>query len=569
MHYRVFLSRWRGDWPCPECDGARLRPEALAVKVEGLDISEVSRSTIQEALAHVQGMSRDGDGPGRQLIEPLRSRLAYLDRIGLGYLTLDRRARSLSGGEARRVALTRALGSGLVNTLYVLDEPSIGLHPRDVHCLVESMSRLRDSGNTVVVVEHETSVMRSADLLVDVGPGAGEAGGRIVYRGAPDGVVDCVESLTGDFLSGRRTSPIPTTRRPTDKGAIVLRGARGHNLKKIDVTFPLGVLCVITGVSGSGKSSLIEETLFPALLRQVKGESLPSLPFDELCGAGSLSDVALIDQGPIGRTPRSNPVTYLKAFDEIRKIFAATHDAKARGYVPGTFSFNVAGGRCEACEGHGYRLVDMQFLPDVMVRCPECRGTRYRPEVLEVTYRGRSIAETLDLTVREAFGHFRNRPRVQAKLRPLLDVGLDYLRLGQPANTLSGGEAQRLKLAAILGGPSAALNRSADGPKSVFVIDEPTTGLHPADVTVLLQAFDRLADLGHSLIVVEHSPDVMAAADWVIDLGPEAGEAGGQVVAEGPPERVAQTMTHTGRVLADVFAASRSTGAARDGPDRG
>ncbi len=551
MHVRVFLSRWRGYRPCPACQGTRLRPESLAVKIDGLNIAEFSSLRIREALAFIEQQYQDADPVARRGLDPVRSRLGFLNQIGLSYLTLDRQARTLSGGESRRVSLTSALGSGLVNTLYVLDEPSIGLHPRDVHRLVGILQKLRDMGNSVVVVEHETEIMKSADLLVDIGPGAGEAGGRVLYQGPPSGVTACEESLTGAFLSGRRRTTIPQTRRVPRQEPLRLLGASGHNLKGIDVEIPLGVLCVVTGVSGSGKSTLIEQTLYPALCRRLrKNEMPPAAPYKELRGAGELDDVALIDQSPIGRSPRSNPVTYLKAFDEIRKTFAATHEARIRNYGPSYFSFNVEGGRCNACEGNGYQVIDMQFLPDVLIRCPECRGARYRPEVLEVTYRGKSIADVLELTVREAFGFFRHRPKVQTRLRPLIDVGLDYLRLGQPASTLSGGEAQRLKLAGFLGGTTAALNRAAAGPKTMFLLDEPTTGLHPADIVTLIAALDRLADLGHSLVIVEHSPEVMACADWIIDLGPDAGDDGGQIVAQGTPEEVARSGTFTGEALA-------------------
>jgi excinuclease ABC subunit A len=554
MHVRVFLSRWRGYRTCPDCGGARLRPESLSVRVSGLNLAELSARRIREALATLRDYEA---GPvGRTLLRQVLSRLAYLDAIGLGYLTLDRPARTLSGGESRRVALTTALGSGLVNTLYVLDEPSVGLHPRDVGRLSTAIAGLRDAGNTVALVEHDRALIEAADLAVDLGPGAGDAGGRLVCVAPPAELADCPESLTALYLSGRRRIAVPATRRPVDRGWLELRGARGNNLAAIDVAFPLGVLCVVTGVSGSGKSTLVEETLYPALARQLHHEALPALPHDELRGADPLADVALIDQAPIGRTPRSNPVTYLKAFDAIRRVFAETHEARLRNYDAGRFSFNVEGGRCGGCDGNGYQLIDMQFLPDVLVRCPECHGTRYRPEVLEVTYRGRNIAEVLELTAREGFAFFRHRPRVQMRLRPLIDVGLGYIRLGQPATTLSGGEAQRLKLAAFLGGSAAAISRTASGPKTIFLLDEPTTNLHPADVAVLLDALNRLVDLGHSMIVVEHNPDVMSCADWIIDLGPEAGDEGGRVVARGTPEAVAASATHTGRVLAERLRAA-------------
>jgi excinuclease ABC subunit A len=551
VQVRVFLSRWRGYAPCPDCGGRRLKPGALAVKVGGLDIAALSALPIRESLAFLRRASAEPEMAAvrRRVLDGVLGRLEYLDRIGLDYLTLDRPARTLSGGEARRVSLTTALGSGLVNTLYVLDEPSIGLHPRDVGRLVGAIGRLRDAGNSVVVVEHEEAVMRAADLLVDIGPGAGESGGRVLYVGPPAGLEAVEGSATGDFLSGRRRVPVPRSRRKPDKGSITLVGAGGHNLKGIDVEFPLGLLCVVTGVSGAGKSTLVEDTLYPALLRRIKSEHAPGEPYREVRGANALDDVLLIDQSPIGRTPRSNPATYLKAFDEIRQTFAATHEAKLRNYGAGRFSFNVEGGRCDACEGNGYQLIDMQFLADVMIRCPECRGARFRAETLEVAYRGKNIAEVLELTAREAFAFFKHRPKVQARLRPLLDVGLDYLRLGQPANTLSGGEAQRLKLASHLASTPGAITRAAAGPHTLFILDEPTTGLHPADVVKLIDCLNALADLGHSLVVVEHSPEIMAAADWIIDLGPEAGDAGGRVVATGTPEDVARSGTLTGLVL--------------------
>jgi excinuclease ABC subunit A len=554
MHVRVFLSRWRGYHTCPDCQGARLRPEALAVLVGGLDIARLSSLTVRDARAFMAGFATaEGSNPvARRVLDQVRSRLDALDRIGLDYLTLDRPARTLSSGEGRRLALSTALGSGLVNTLYVLDEPSVGLHPRDVGRLIATIDGLRDAGNSVVVVEHDEAILRSADWLIDIGPGAGDSGGRVLYQGPPEGVGEVPESATGAFLSGRKRLIVPGARR-APRGQLVLRGASGHNLRGIDVSFPLGVLCVVSGVSGSGKSTLVDETLYPVLAGAIRAEPMPALPHRDLSGFESLADVVMIDQSPIGRSSRSNPVTYLKAFDEIRKTFAATHEARTRNFGASKFSFNVEGGRCGVCEGLGELTVDMQFLADVRMRCSECQGTRYRPEVLEVKYGGKSIAEVLDLTVRESFGFFRNKPRVQARLRPLMDVGLDYLRLGQSASTLSGGEAQRLKLAGFLASSPAALTRAAKGPKTLFLLDEPTTGLHPQDVARLLETLTRLLDLGHSLILVEHSPDVLRAADWIIDLGPEAGDRGGEVVAEGTPESVAKTGTHTGRALASLL----------------
>ena len=453
-------------------------------------------------------------------------------------------------------------GSGkwaLVRTLYVLDEPSVGLHPHDVTRLVAIVRELRDVGNTVILVEHDDTLIRAADLVVDIGPGAGEAGGRVVYAGPPEALGEAPGSITAEFFSRRRRIPVPHRRRTPSACRLTLIGARGNNLKGIDVAFPLGVFCVVTGVSGSGKSTLIEETLYPALRHYLGRDAPPAAPFDGLAGAEGLDDVVLVDASPISRSSRSNPVTFLRAFDDIRRAFAATHEAKLRNYGAGRFSFNVPGGRCDACEGNGFLTVDMQFLPDVLVRCPECRGTRYRAETLEVTYRGKNIAEVLDLTAREAFGFFQRRPFVQARLRPLLDVGLEYLRLGQPASTLSGGEAQRLKLASRLASSPAALTRAAGraGGRSLFLLDEPTTGLHPADTAKLIEGLSSLLVIGHSLIVVEHNPDVMAAADWIIDLGPGAGDDGGDVVATGTPETVAAVDSPTGCVLASALAGAK------------
>jgi excinuclease ABC subunit A len=437
----------------------------------------------------------------------------------------------------------------------VLDEPSVGLHPSDVDRLIAIVRELTGAGNTVVAVEHDLALMRAADLLVDIGPGAGEAGGHLLYAGPPEGVTLVPGSVTGEFLSGRRTVtvPQPERRRSAQGAQLKLTGARGHNLKNIDVAFPLGVLCVVTGVSGSGKSTLVEQTLHPALKRRLGNAALPAAPYTELVGTGGIDEVVLVDQAPIGRSARSNPVTYLKAFDEIRRTFAATHEARLRNYGAGQFSFNVEGGRCNACEGNGFLTIDMQFLADVMMRCPECRGTRYRPETLEITYRGRNIAEVLELTARQAFVFFRHRPKVQARLRPLLDVGLDYLRLGQPASTLSGGEAQRLKLASYLATSATAITRAASGSHTLFLLNEPTTGLHPADTLKLLDALTSLLVQGHSLIVVEHSPEIMGCADWIIDLGPGAGDLGGQIVGQGTPEEIARLDTPTGRVLKAVL----------------
>lgn len=557
MHVRVFASRWKSQHPCPACNGARLRPEALAVKIAGKNIAELSALKIRDARRFFQQLSLDDweRQLARMLIEQIDARLGYLETVGLHYLTLDRSLRTLSGGELERVSLTSALGSSLVHMLYVLDEPSVGLHPADVDRLVRAIVGLRDRGNTVVVVEHEESMIRAADQLVEIGPGAGERGGQIVYQGSPSDIVHAPNSVTGDFLAGRRGITIARERRPPEHGWIRLAGARGHNLKNITVEFPLGMLCVITGVSGSGKSTLVEDTLYPALRRRMRLEAPVPLPFRDVYGDGQIDDVLLVDQSPIGRSPRSNPVTYLKAFDEIRAVFAETLEARTRNYTASHFSFNVDGGRCPQCEGDGYLAVDMQFLADVYMKCPECNGKRYRREILKVLYRGRNIAEVLEMTVREAFTFFRGSGKVQTRLKQLIDVGLDYLRLGQPANTLSGGEAQRLKLAAYMS--------TAKRSRTLFILDEPTTGLHFADVVQLLDCFDALLAVGHSLIVVEHNLQMMKAADYIIDLGPGAADEGGQVVATGTPEEVARNQKSvTGRLLGKALAEEKRAQAA-------
>ncbi len=539
MHIRVFLSRWRSSRPCPACHGARLRPESLAVKIGGRSIAQIAAMKVTEAKAFFAALSLDDwqRQVGRMMLEQVENRIKYLEQVGLGYLTLDRPVRTLSGGEARRVAMTSALGSSLVNMLYVLDEPSIGLHPRDVSQLLAAVRQLRDRDNTVVVVEHEEAFIRAADEVVEIGPGAGERGGRIVFQGTPQQMIQCETSLTGDYLAGRRGVAESTKRRPPDHGWVRLAGACGNNLKNVTVEFPLGVLCLVTGVSGAGKSTLVQDTLYPALCRRLRKDAPKPLAYADVFGDGQIDDVIMVDQSPIGRTPRSNPVTYLKAFDEIRNVFAATLDARTRGYSAGHFSFNVDGGRCPVCGGDGYVQVDMQFLADVFMKCSECDGRRYRNEILEVTYRGRNIADVLDMTVREAFTFFRGRPKVQSRLKRLIDVGLDYVRLGQPANTLSGGEAQRLKLAAYMS--------SAKRGRCLFILDEPTTGLHFSDVVQLLDCFDALLAVGHSLIVVEHNLQMMKAADYIVDLGPGAAEDGGRIVVKGTPEMVANCSEST------------------------
>jgi excinuclease ABC subunit A len=545
MHIRVYLSRWRSYRKCPACHGARLRPESLAVRIGGVNIAELSAMKISDALNFLRQLKlrtwqeEIAKTPFRETV----NRLQFLEQVGVGYLTLDRTMRTLSSGEQRRVGLTTALGSSLVNMLYVLDEPSIGLHPNDTGKLLKSIEALRDRGNTVVVVEHEEAVLRAADRIVEIGPEAGAGGGHIVFDGSIDELLKSETSLTGSYLSGKRIGGVLTKRRPTEHGFLELIGACGHNLKNISVKFPLGIFCVITGVSGAGKSSLVQETLYPALRRNFGDENIPrGLPFEQILGTGQLDEVIMVDQSPIGRSPRSNPVTYLKIFDEIRNVFAETIDAKTRNFTAGCFSFNSSGGRCNVCQGDGVIAIDMQFMADIYMKCPQCHGTRYQREILEITYRGRNIAEVLDMTVREAFTFFRGQTKVQTRLKRLMDVGLDYVKLGQPANTLSGGELQRLKLAAYL-------LQSKKG-HSLFLMDEPTTGLHFADVVQLLDCFDALIDTGHSLIVVEHNLQMIRAADYVIDLGPGAAEFGGNIVAKGTPEEIAQNKgSATGKYL--------------------
>jgi excinuclease ABC subunit A len=549
MHLRVFLSRWRSYRPCPACGGARLRPEALATRVGGLNIAEFCRLKVRDALTFMRELELTSfqRALARTPLEQVQSRLTYLEAVGLDYLTLDRTLRTLSGGELQRVSLTSALGSSLVGALYVLDEPSVGLHAGDTARLLGTVKRLRERGNTVVVVEHEEAFLRAAEQLVEIGPGAGERGGQVVFQGTPAEILVAPKSITGDYLAGRRSTRAPAKRRPAKHGSVRLTGARGNNLQNLNVEFPLGLLCVVTGVSGAGKSTLVEDTLYPALCRRKRKEALKPLDYDDVFGDGQLDDVTMVDQSSIGRSARSNPVTYVKAFDEIREVFADTLDAKVRNYTTSHFSFNAEAGQCAACQGAGQIEFDMQFLADVYMKCGQCNGTRYRREILDVRYRGRNIAEVLDMTVREAFTFFRGHTKVQARLKRLMSVGLDYVRLGQPANTLSGGESQRLKLAAYL----AAARRG----RTLFVLDEPTTGLHFADVVQLLDCFEALLEVGHSLIVVEHNMQILKAADYLIDLGPGAAEAGGRVVAKGTPEEVAKAADSiTGRYLAEALA---------------
>lgn len=542
---RVFLSRYRGYIPCPDCNRTRLRPEALYVKIHGKNIGEITRMTIQEAhefFNHIK-LTPFEEEIAHQILKELRFRLTYLVEVGLGYLTLDRRTQTLSGGEFQRINLATAVGFKLVGSLYILDEPSIGLHPRDIQRLIKILQTLRDQGNTVVVVEHDREMMQVSDQLVDLGPRAGEQGGQVVFQGTFDEILrNGVHSLTAQYLKGEKFIPVPESRRRGNGKSLRIVGAREHNLKNIDVEIPLGMFVVVSGVSGSGKSTLVYEILYAALGRHFGFWKGRIGAHDHIEGVENIDGVVMVDQSPIGRTPRSNPVTYTKAFDEIRRLFAQTRRARVRGYVPGTFSFNSPGGRCERCEGSGVEKVEMQFLADLYLTCEECDGKRYKSEVLEVHYKGKNIYEVLSLTISEALEFFQDVPRVVNKLKILDDVGLGYLRLGQPATTLSGGEAQRVKLAAHLS--------QKEGKQQLYIFDEPTTGLHFDDISKLLRCFDQLIEAGNSVLVIEHNLDVIKCADYIIDLGPEGGEAGGYVVATGTPEQIAQNPdSYTGQHL--------------------
>lgn len=547
---REYYTQYMSEQPCPDCQGARLRPESLAVRVAGRSIRDVTRMNVAQALDWARELPNQLNETERAIVgdvlKEIRERLGFLHNVGLHYLTLDRAAPTLSGGEAQRIRLASQIGSGLVGVMYILDEPSIGLHQRDNRKLLDSLLRLRDLGNTLIVVEHDLETMQAADWIIDFGPGAGVKGGQIVTAGTPEQVAQHPTSLTGQYLSGRLTIPIPTSRRQANNGWLTLEGATLNNLRDVTVSFPLGCFIAVTGVSGSGKSSLITETLYPALANRLNRAQLKPGPFRNLHGLERLDKVINIDQQPIGRTPRSNPATYVKLFDLLRELFAETPEAKLRGYGPGRFSFNLKGGRCEACEGNGEIKIDMQFLADVWVRCAECKGKRYNRETLQVKYRGKTIADVLDMDVQTALEFFANVPRVRRILQTLHDVGLDYIKLGQPATTLSGGEAQRVKLA-------KELARVATG-RTIYILDEPTTGLHFADIQNLLRVLHRLVDAGNTVIVIEHNLDVIKTADYVIDMGPEGGDGGGEVVALGTPEEVARHPTsHTGRFLREIL----------------
>jgi excinuclease ABC subunit A len=571
LHVRVFLSKYRGYATCPECRGQRLRAEARAVLLNGKNICEVCALTITAAYEFMETLTLS---PAQmeiaaKVLEEVRQRIGFLHEVGLDYLTLDRLSSTLSGGESQRIQLATSLGSRLVGALYVLDEPSIGLHSRDTAKLVRIMEELRDLGNTILVVEHDPDVIRAADYLLDLGPGAGELGGKLLAAGTVDEVRENPASLTGKYLSGRLSIPVPKTRRQPGREKLVLKGARIHNLRGVDIEIPLGLLCCVTGVSGSGKSTIVHQVLYRALsqaLGQTEGAD-PAHLYRELSGTPHLNDVILVDQSPIGRTPRSNPVTYIKAFDAIRELFAAQPDSKRKSLTAGHFSFNVPGGRCDVCEGDGTVTVEMQFLADVELPCEECGGTRYKATVLDIKYKGKNIHDALSMTVKEALTYFAGVPKIVDKLAVLDEVGLGYVRLGQSATTLSGGEAQRVKLAQHLASARSGASGGAGSVRGeakriasriLYILDEPTTGLHFEDVAKLLTAFRKLIDGGGSLLVIEHNLDIIKSADWVIDMGPEGGSGGGQVVAAGTPELIAATSnSYTGQWLAPVLHAAK------------
>ena len=554
-YMRSEIERFMRIKPCQECQGARLKPESLAVTVGEKNIQELTSLTVLAAKDFLNGLvlTERETTIARQILKEINARLGFLVNVGLDYLTLDRTAGSLSGGEAQRIRLATQIGSGLVGVLYILDEPSIGLHQRDNERLIETLKGLRDLGNTLIVVEHDEGMMRQADYIVDIGPGAGAHGGEIVAAGAIEEIMACPGSITGDYLAGRRVIPIPDRRRPTNGKFLEVRGAAEHNLKGIDVRVPLGLFVCVTGVSGSGKSSLVNEIIYPALAKVLNRAHARAGKHREIKGLEYLDKVIDIDQSPIGRTPRSNPATYTGVFDLIREIFAQTVEAKTRGYGSGRFSFNVRGGRCEACSGDGIIKIEMHFLPDVYVPCEVCKGKRYNRETLEVRYKGQNIADVLAMTVEEALVFFENIPRIRRKLQTLHDVGLGYMQLGQPATTLSGGEAQRVKLA-------TELSRRSSG-RTLYILDEPTTGLHFADTQRLLEMLGRLVDNGDTVLVIEHNLDVIKTADYLIDLGPEGGDRGGQVIATGTPEEVAaNSASYTGQFLRPVLVRPKNRG---------
>ena len=560
LHVRVMLSKYRGYTECPDCRGQRLRAEARSVRINGLSICQSTALTIAEAkdFFHALRLSPMQEEIAGPILHEVRQRLSFLDAVGLEYITLDRLASTLSGGEAQRIQLATSLGSRLVGALYVLDEPSIGLHTRDTARLIHFLEELRDLGNTILVVEHDADILRAADHLLDLGPGAGELGGKLLAEGVLAEIEANPNSLTGRYLSGQLSIPVPTRRRSPGKERLILHGATANNLHSLDVEIPLGMLVAITGVSGSGKSTLVHQVLYRAVARAL-GQSDgadPSSVYRSLTGVERINDVVLVDQTPIGRTPRSNPITYIKGFDLVRELFASQPEAKRRSLTPGHFSFNVPGGRCNTCDGDGTVTVEMQFLADVELPCEECGGTRYQAKVLAVQYKGKNIHDVLQMTVKEALRFFAGQTRLLDKLAVLDEIGLGYLRLGQSATTLSGGEAQRVKLAAHLAQVRAmnAVAKPSQASRVLYILDEPTTGLHFDDVSKLLTAFRKLIDGGGSLVVIEHNLDVIKSADWVIDLGPEGGEGGGKIVVQGTPEEIAANLhSHTGKWLARVL----------------
>jgi excinuclease ABC subunit A len=545
---KQFYSKYTSEHTCPSCHGDRLRPEALAVKIQEKNIAGVTKMSIAQAQEFFETLplsDREAKIAG-QLLKEIKERLGFLLHVGLDYLTLDRRTSTLSGGESQRAQLATQIGSRLTGVLYVLDEPSIGLHPRDNRKLLEILHKLRDLGNSIIVVEHDEETIRQSDYVVDLGPGAGVDGGRVVAAGTPEEIMSNPASITGAYLSHRKTIPIPTIRRKNAEKTLTIRGASENNLKGIDVHVPLGTFTCITGVSGSGKSTLLNEVLYKALAQKFYHSRLKPGHFQKLEGVENIDKVVIIDQSPIGRTPRSNPATYVGVFTHVRELFAKLPESRVRGYKPGRFSFNVKGGRCEACEGAGTIEMEMHFLPDVYVPCEVCKGRRYGRETLEITYKGKSIADVLSMTINEALQFFHNIPAIKRKIQTLADVGLGYLTLGQSATTLSGGEAQRVKL-------STELSKAGTG-RTLYILDEPTTGLHYADVEKLLKVIHRLVDLGNTALVIEHNLEVIKTADHIIDLGPEGGEKGGYVIATGSPEEVAQaTASYTGQYLRKIL----------------
>ena len=548
MYGNEYYAQFIEEAPCPECHGQRLSATSLSVTVGGKNIHELCSLSIVDALDFVNALqlSETEAQIASEILKEIRSRLGFLVSVGLNYLTLSRKAGTLSGGEAQRIRLATQIGSALVGVLYILDEPSIGLHQRDNSKLIATLKRLRDLGNTVIVVEHDEETMESADYILDIGPGAGIHGGEVVAAGTPEQIMKDEKSITGAYLSGKKTIEIPKYRREGNGASLHIKGARHNNLKNIDVDIPLGRFVCVTGVSGSGKSSLINGILHPVLADKLNRAITYPGKHDEITGLEHLDKVICIDQSPIGRMPSSNPATYTGLFTDIRSLFAQTKDAKARGYGPGRFSFNVKGGRCEACEGDGVKKIEMHFLPDVYVTCDVCKGKRYNRDTLEVQYKGKNIFEVLDMTVEEGVRFFDGIPSISRKLQTLYDVGLGYIKIGQPATTISGGEAQRVKLA-------TELSKRATG-RTVYILDEPTTGLHSADVAKLLEVLQRLCDAGNTVVVIEHNLDVIKCADYVIDLGPEGGDGGGTVIATGTPEEIAQVEhSHTGKYLKKYF----------------